>query len=131
MSNPAPGFNKHPDHRVAIMPSSRHVRVRVGDEVIADTRAPLLVEESRHDAVWYIPPRDVRTDHLVATDTSTYCPFKGHASYVSVAIDGARVEDAAWIYRTPFDECEALAGYYAFYPERVTLEVDDGPQRPT
>ncbi len=127
MSN-APGFSRHPDHRVVVTRSPHHVRVLVGDALLADSRAAFKVEESRHDPVWYLPPEDVEGHLLVATATTSYCPFKGHASYFSVEVGDRTVEDAAWAYLTPFDECRALAGYYAFYPDRVTIEVDG--QRP-
>jgi len=127
MSNPAPGFARYPHHRVVANPTPQHVRALVGDTVIADSRATLLVEESRHDPVWYFPPDDVDEQHLLPTATSTYCPFKGHASYWSIQAQGETLEDAVWAYLEPFDECQALTGYYAFYPDRVRLEVAGEP----
>ena len=131
MSNAAPGFTRHPNHRVEITPSTRHVRVLAGSEVVAETRRPLLVEESRHDPVWYLPPDEVNQGLMTPTDSSTYCPFKGHASYYNLTAAERRLEDVAWSYRTPYDECRALAGYIAFYADRVTIEVDGEAQRPT
>ena len=131
MSNPAPGFARHPDHRVTVTQRSNRVRALVVDGVVADSRAAFLVEESGHDPVWYFPPEDVRESRLIPTKSSTYCPFKGHASYFTVEADGARLEDAAWTYLTPYDECRSLAGYVAFYPDRVRIEVDGRRQRPT
>lgn len=130
MSNPAPGFAQHPNHRVTATQRPRHVRVLAGDEVVADSRAAFEVEESRHAPVWYLPPEDVNRQLLVPTETSTYCPFKGYASYFSVDAGGTTIEDAAWSYLAPFDECRALAGYYAFYTDRVTVEVDGRSQSP-
>ena len=131
MSNSAPGFARYPNHRVAITPSDRHVRVLAGSEVVADTRTPLLVEESRHDPVWYVPSADVNQGSMTPTESSTYCPFKGHASYYTIAAGDERLEDAAWSYLSPYDECQTLAGYFAFYADRVSIEVDGGAQRPT
>jgi uncharacterized protein (DUF427 family) len=131
MSNPAPGFSKHPNHRVVATQSPRHVRVLVGDAVIADSRAAFQVEESQHHPVWYFPPDDVDQRVLRPTETTTYCPFKGHASYYAIDAGGQSLEDAVWSYLAPFDECRALAGYYAFYADQVSLEVDGQPQRPT
>lgn len=131
MTNPAPGFARHPDHRVTITRSPKHVRALAGDEVVADSRAALLVEESGHDPVWYFPLQDVRDGRLVPTESASYCPFKGHASYFTVEAGGARLEDAAWAYPTPYDECRPLAGHVAFYPDRVAIEVDGRTQRPT
>ena len=96
----------------------------------ADTRAAFRVEESRHEPVWYFPPEDVNARLLAPTETTTYCPFNGHASYWTIDAEGERSPDAVWAYLAPYDECRALAGYYAFYPDRVRLEVGGEVQRP-
>jgi len=122
-SAPAPGFEKYPDHRVDIEPSDRHIRVLVGANVIADTQRALAVQESRHDLVWYVPLQDVNTELLKPTQTSTYCSFKGHASYWSICVDGTEVADAVWSYESPYQECQALREHVAFYTNKVTLET--------
>ena len=124
MSNSAPGFEAHPNHEVKIEPRSAHVRALVGEAVIADTKAALAVTESRHRPVWYLPLADVDQTLLTRTDTTTYCPFKGHASYWSIGTPDVSLQDAVWGYETPFDECQPLAGYVAFYTDKVALEVD-------
>lgn len=129
MSNPAPGFSKYPNHTVVATQSPRHVRALVDGEVIADTRSAFQVEESRHDSVWYFPPDDVDRRRLVPTESTSHCPFKGHASYFSIETGDRILEDVVWSYQAPYDECRALRGYYAFYPDRVVLEVDGEPQR--
>jgi uncharacterized protein (DUF427 family) len=131
MSNPAPGFARYPNHRVIATQRPRHVRVLVGGVVVADSRAAFEVEESRHDPVWYFPPEDVDQRLLEPTESTTYCPFKGHASYYTIDAGGERLADAAWSYLAPFDECRALAGCVAFYADRVHVEVDGEVQRPT
>jgi len=130
MSNPAPGFDQYPNHRVTATQSPRHVRALVGDLLIADSRAAFLVEESRHDPVWYSPPDDVDFSLLTPTETTTYCPFKGYASYWTVDAPGDRRENAVWAYLQPYDECRALAGYLAFYPDQVRIEVAGAPSGP-
>jgi len=126
MNNPAPGFERHPAHRVDIRPAAVPVRIEVAGDVIARSDAALRVEESRHDPVWYLPKADVDFSRLTATETSTYCPFKGHASYWSIdAADGATLADCVWAYETPYDECAALADHVAFYQDRVTVVEED------
>lgn len=131
MSNPAPGFARYPDHQVTATQSPRHVRVLVGDQVIADSRAAFEVDESRHDPVWYFPPEDVDRRLLRPTETTTHCPFKGHASYYTIEAQAGELPDAVWSYLAPYDECRPLAGYFAFYADRVTVEVEGEAQRPT
>jgi uncharacterized protein (DUF427 family) len=127
MSNAAPGFDTHPNYEVKIEASTARVRALVGDTVVADTTNALAVTESRHRPVWYLPMQDLDQALLTRTDTSTYCPFKGHASYWSIATSEAAVEDAIWGYEAPFDECQPLLGYVAFYTDKVQLEVDGAP----
>jgi len=123
LSEPAPGFRKYPDHIVRIVPTGDHVRVRLGDQLLADSHRALRVEESRHDTVWYLPLADVAIEHLTATDHTTYCPFKGHARYWTVSAGSAVLPNAVWGYPEPYSECRELADHVAFYTDRVTLEV--------
>ena len=133
MSEQAPGFIKHPDYRVEITATDDHIRVLVGDHCLADSRRPLKVTETRHRPVWYLPLEDLDAAAIEPTDHQTYCPFKGHASYWTVALPGTRLENSIWAYRTPYTECEPLRDHVAFYTDRLTLEVngeqvaDDGP----
>jgi uncharacterized protein (DUF427 family) len=78
---------------------------------------------------------DVDASLIEATDHSTYCPFKGQASYWSVSAAGARLTNSIWSYETPYRECEPLRDHVGFYTDRLTLEVngerltDPGPGR--
>ena len=124
MSEPAPGFVKHPSHQVDITATTDHVRILVNETVIADTTKPLKVLESRHQPVWYLPLKDVNVDLLVATEHTTYCPFKGHASYWSIDPAQPQLENSVWGYQEPYVECEPLRNHVAFYTDKVALEVN-------
>jgi uncharacterized protein (DUF427 family) len=54
------------------------------------------------------------------SEKTTFCPFKGTASHWTVA----GVENAAWSYEDPKQEVGAIRGLLAFYPDRVTVEID-------
>ncbi len=125
-ARPAPGFAKHPSHRVDIQAAQTSVRVDFEGHAVADTRDALRVDESRHDIVYYVPKRDVRMDLLVATDHSTYCPFKGTARYWSIKVGDRCAENAVWAYDDPYDEARALREHVAFYTNRVDRIVVDG-----
>ena len=113
-----------PDHPITISPSEKHVRVRLGSDVIADTNDALDLQESTYPVVHYIPRSAVQMDRLVKTDRSTHCPYKGDASYFSiVAKDGTRVENAVWSYETPFPAMREIKGYLAFYPNKVEISA--------
>ena len=124
MPNPAPGFVSRPDHRVDLLPESRRVKVVFGGVTIADSGAALRVEETEHGPVYYLPEKDVRLDLMRPTEHHTRCPYKGEASYWTIEVPGdtgsvRRAENAVWAYPSPYDEVSGLAGYYAFYPNRV------------
>ncbi|WFR66110.1 DUF427 domain-containing protein [Curtobacterium flaccumfaciens] len=120
---------RDPHNRVDALPSSRHVVVRDGDRVLADTTAPVAVYETGLPTRWYVPPADVRFDAIVETDTVSECPYKGHATeYWGVRRPDGSVQDVAWSYPDPFPAVAAVRGLVAFWGERVTVEVDGEPQ---
>ena len=126
MTNKAPGFEKNPTHRVDIAPSTAHVRVEIAGEVVAETRRAHRLDESNHGPVYYVPRADVKTALLKKTEHSTYCPYKGHASYYSIQANGRDSENAIWSYETPYDECTPIKEHMAFYPGRVDALIVDG-----
>jgi uncharacterized protein (DUF427 family) len=107
------------DHPIVIEPSTSRIRVTVAGRVIADTRAALTLRESDYLAVLYVPRADVAMSLLVRTDNHTYCPYKGEASYYSIAGGDQRTANAAWTYEAPYDAVKSIEGYLAFYPDRV------------
>jgi uncharacterized protein (DUF427 family) len=115
---------RSPYTRVEILPSSRHVRVLVDGEVVADSHRPWLLFETGLPVRYYLPKPDVRMDLFEPTDSITRCPYKGEASYWSVRAGGTVHEDLAWSYPRPLPESTRVAGLVAFYNERVDLEVD-------
>jgi uncharacterized protein (DUF427 family) len=120
MSNSAPGFASRPDYRVDLVPEKQRIKVVFGGATIADTGSALRVEETGHGPVYYIPEKDVRLDLMRPTEHHTRCPYKGEAAYWTIELpSGGRSENAVWGYPRPFDEVAGLAGYYAFYPNRV------------
>ncbi len=119
----APGFARHPDHRVEVTRLAGLARARFADTLLAESRRAWLVAESGHTPVIYFPREDVRMEHLERTDHATHCPFKGDAGYWTLAAGGRRAENAAWSYESPFDEVASLAGAIAFYTDRVEVEA--------
>ena len=114
-------FSKYPDYRVDLEPNSQRIHVSLAGETLADSTQTLTVRETKHDPVVYFPKQDVRFDLLEGTQHTTFCPFKGDASYWTARVrDGQLVEDnVVWGYADPFDEVAKLKGYVSFYPDRV------------
>jgi uncharacterized protein (DUF427 family) len=119
---------RNPTTRVDVLPSSRHVRVLLGDTVLADTTRAHVLFETGLPPRWYIPKVDVRMDLLAPSPTVTHCPYKGSAEHLAATIDGATV-DVAWVYPSPLPESQRILGLVAFYDHRVTVLVDGEPTR--
>ncbi len=114
------GHASDPYHRIDIRRSSRHLVVRSGDQVIADTTAPLVLYESGFAPRWYVPRADVVADALTADELQTFCPYKGIASYYDIG----DARQAAWSYRAPFDDMAAIGDLVSFEPDRVEVTLD-------
>jgi uncharacterized protein (DUF427 family) len=122
---------RDPYHRVDILESSRHVRVSVNGEVVAETDRPRILFETGLPPRYYITPEDVREDVLIKSEKNTQCPYKGVASYYSVEAGGRHVEDLVWYYPEPISEAAKIKGHLSFFNEKVDLEVDgEGLERP-
>jgi uncharacterized protein (DUF427 family) len=114
------------------MASSRHIKVVIDGEVVAETHRPHLLFETGLPTRYYIPPLDVRVDLLDKTDTTTQCPYKGRAVYWSVRAGGKVHQDLVWSYPFPIPECTKIAQLMAFYNEKLDIYVDgELEQRPT
>ena len=108
-----------PDHPIGIERESSRVVVTVAGHVVADTREALTLRESHYPAVQYIPRKDVDMTLLTRTDRTTYCPYKGDASYFSIPVGGERSIDAVWSYEAPYAAVAGIKDHLAFYPDRV------------
>jgi uncharacterized protein (DUF427 family) len=113
-----------PDHPITIELNDTRIRVLFGGKVVADTTRALALREASYPAVYYIPRADADMSLLTATSHSTHCPYKGDASYFTIAADGRDAENAVWSYEQPFPAMAEIKDYLAFYPNRVdAIEV--------
>jgi uncharacterized protein (DUF427 family) len=108
-----------PDHPISIEANPSRVVVEVGGRIIADTSNALTLREASYPTVQYIPRRDVDMAALVRSEHTTYCPYKGDASYYSILAGGGRSLNAVWTYEAPFKAMAQIKDYVAFYPDRV------------
>jgi uncharacterized protein (DUF427 family) len=113
-----------PDHPITIEPTGVRVVARVGAQIVAETTRALTLREANYPPVQYIPLADVDQTLLTASATQTYCPYKGDASYYSIAAADGGQADAVWSYRKPYEAVADIAGHVAFYTDKVDLVVD-------
>jgi uncharacterized protein (DUF427 family) len=114
-----------PEHPITIEPTAGRVVVGVNGVIVADTTAALTLQESTYPAVQYVPLVDVKPELLKRTETSTYCPFKGDASYYTLTLPDGDLTDVIWTYEQPHEAVAPIAGHVAFYTDRVEMVVVD------
>jgi uncharacterized protein (DUF427 family) len=107
-------------HRIDIRSTTRHLVARVGDRVVADSGAPLVLYESGFAPRWYVPPADIDRSALSPVDGQTFCPYKGLASYFDVA----GVSRGAWGYADAWPEVGRISGLVSFEPDKLTVLLD-------
>jgi len=107
------------DHPISIEVNPSRIVVKIGGKTVADTSAALTLREASYPPVQYIPRRDVDMTALARSEHTSYCPYKGDASYYSIPVGGDRSVNAVWTYETPFEAVAQIKDYVAFYPDRV------------
>ncbi len=106
----------------------RRVVVELGGRVVADTTRAVRVCETSHPPVYYVPRDDVAPGVLEQARGSSFCEWKGAATYWDVVVDGRRHASVGWSYERPTPGYEHLRGAVAFYPSRVERATVDGEQ---
>ena len=105
-----------------IDPDDRHVVVRVGELTLADTSSAVRVLETSHPPVFYISPDDVATEYLAPSNHTSFCEFKGKATYWDLALDPV-LPQVAWSYPNPSNGYTEIEDWIAFYPSKVECFV--------
>jgi uncharacterized protein (DUF427 family) len=107
-------------HRLDIRTTSRHLVVRDGDRVIADSHRPLALYESGFAPRWYVPRDDIDVSALQPVEGQTFCPYKGLASYYHIG-DHKRAE---WSYVNAWPEVERVSNLVSFEPDKIDVYLD-------
>jgi uncharacterized protein (DUF427 family) len=118
------GHARDPFHRIDARRTSRHIRVSIGGEVVADTRRAVALFETGLPTRWYIPRDDVLAELSRNDGHRTTCAYKGHATHWDAAGETA----IAWSYELPLNDAMPVRSMVAFYNERVDIEVDGEPE---
>ncbi len=120
-------LSRIPDYCVELHPAINKITVTCSGSVIAESTDALIVRETKHKDVYYLPREDVNMSMFTATDLSTYCPFKGHASYWNLAVKTAEInkteDNIVWSYESPYPEVAGLMNYMSFYTDRTEIQL--------
>jgi uncharacterized protein (DUF427 family) len=114
------GHAADPYHRIDIRQTSRHLEVRHGEQVIADTTRSLVLYESGFAPRWYVPRADINESALALAKNQTFCPYKGICSYYDIG----ETRSAAWAYPDAYAEVGRIADFVSFEPDIVTVLLD-------
>ena len=120
---------RDPYHRIDVLPTSRHVKISIDGQVVADSRRALALFESSLPTRYYILPDDVRQERLEPSEATTRCAYKGLANYHSVRVGDKLHVDVAWSYRDPAAEVATVADRLCFFDEKVDVDLDGERQK--
>ncbi|MEO1473061.1 MAG: DUF427 domain-containing protein [Pseudomonadota bacterium] len=109
-----------PAHPITIDRVSARACVDVDVARLIDAPSYLQLREANYPPVAYMARAHCDMDHLVRSERTSWCPYKGEASYFHIKrASGDLIEDAIWTYEDPFPAVAAIKGHLAVYPERV------------
>jgi len=117
-------YPPNPYHRIDCRPTKRRLRVAIGDTALVDTDDTVILFETALEPRLYVHPKHVRTDLLRQTATSTYCNYKGDATYWAAVIDHIRIDDVAWSYPDPPPESLPIKRFLSFDAARVDVYAE-------
>ncbi|MGK5113871.1 MULTISPECIES: DUF427 domain-containing protein [unclassified Geodermatophilus] len=106
--------------------TGRRVVVELGGRVVADSVRAVRVCETSHPPVFYVPRPDVADGVLRPAAGTSWCEWKGAATYWDAEVDGERLPAVAWSYEDPAPRYALLRSAVAFYPSRVDRALVDG-----
>ncbi len=78
--------------------------------VLAESEDTIILENNH-----YFPASSIKKEYFKESDTHTTCPWKGLASYYTIAVDGQENVDAAWYYPEASDLAKQIQGHVAFW----------------
>jgi uncharacterized protein (DUF427 family) len=63
----------------------------------------------------YFPPDSINQEYFQASNTHTFCGWKGEASYYTIVVNGQENKDGAWYYPQAKEKAKQIEGYIAFW----------------
>lgn len=122
---------RDPYTRLDVIQSSRHVKIIHAGHTLAESHRPVLLFETGLPVRYYLYQTDVRMDLLKPSDRQTDCPYKGKASYYSMAMEEKEKLNIAWYYPFPNTEVLKIKDLICFYTEQLDDLIVDGESQPS
>ncbi len=109
------------DH-IKIRPAAGNWTVRAGGAVLGESKGALELVEGEYPPVVYFPRSDIAMAFLESSDTTSFCPYKGTATYYSIIAKSGEIKDAVWSYEDPKESVAEIKDHLAFYTSKVAVE---------
>jgi uncharacterized protein (DUF427 family) len=106
--------------------SQKHIEIICAGVKIADSRRAFRMLETSHPPVYYIPLVDIKGSTLELVNGTSFCEWKGTASYYNLRIGQLVEPKAAWYYPEPSKAFQAIKHHVAFYASRMKWFEGDG-----
>lgn len=117
-------YPPNPYHRVDCRPTTRQLHVELAGTTLVNTQDTVIVFETSLQPRLYVTPAQVRTDLLVRSQTSSYCNYKGVATYWSAVVGDMVAPDIAWSYEDPPPESVPIKGFLSFDEGAVQVTAE-------
>ena len=117
-------YPPNPYHRIDCRPTKRRLRVSVNGTTLVDTDDTVILFETALEPRLYVDPAHVRTDLLRRSETSSYCNYKGFATYWAAVVGDQIIDDVAWSYQDPPPESLPVKGFLSFEASRVDVVAE-------
>ncbi len=105
---------------------NKHIQIIFNGVTIADTHNAYRVLETSHPPVYYLPPEDIQSAYVRPATGTSWCEWKGQATYFSVQVGDKVAERVGWAYPNPTPGFKVMAGYIAFYARPMDACLVDG-----
>jgi uncharacterized protein (DUF427 family) len=110
----------------SIRASDEEILVILGGVEICETRTSWRILEKGHPPTYYLPRSAFIADSLRPASGTSFCEWKGWASYLDV-IGGSKVAPrGAWYYAHPKAHYSAILDHVAVYPGAMDECLVDG-----
>ena len=116
-----PSLQSPSNYRFSFDSESQRVIAQYQGVTLADSKAAMLLTETRIAPVYYFPREDVRMDLFELSNYVTYCPFKGNAAHYSLRVGETAADNLLWSYEDTFKDSVHIKDYVAFYPDQVDI----------
>ena len=96
-----------------------HIRIEFAGDVICNSNKVFRILETSHPPTYYIPMTDFIKGVLQPAKKTSYCEYKGIATYFDIRSNNKEAKLSAWTYHNPNTRYESIKDHVAVYAHMV------------